>query len=45
MKQFTLLIAALAALFLSACRTMQGLGQDVQKAGSSIETSAVQASH
>jgi entericidin B len=29
-----------AALSLSACNTMRGIGQDVQKAGSAIEDAA-----
>ena len=40
MKPIALIIAALSALFLSACNTMEGLGRDMQKAGSSMERSA-----
>jgi entericidin B len=40
MKSIALIIAALSALFLSACNTMEGLGRDMQKAGSSMERSA-----
>jgi entericidin B len=40
MKFTALLIAALSALFLSSCNTMEGLGRDMQKAGSSMERSA-----
>lgn len=37
-KQLILiLIAALAALFGTSCRTVQGLGQDVEHAGEHIE--------
>jgi predicted small secreted protein len=40
MKLIALIIAAFSALFLSACNTMEGLGRDMQKAGSSMERSA-----
>lgn len=40
MKQIALLLAAAAALFLSACQTMQGLGRDMQRAGGSLENRA-----
>lgn len=35
-----LLLIVLAVVSLSACNTMRGLGQDVQKAGSAIEDAA-----
>ena len=40
MKPIALLRAAAAALLLSACQTMQGLGRDMQRAGGSIENRA-----
>ena len=40
-KQLILiLIATLAALFGTSCRTVQGLGQDVEHAGEHIEDAA-----
>jgi entericidin B len=33
-------LALVAVLGLSACNTMRGIGQDVQKAGSAIEDAA-----
>jgi predicted small secreted protein len=41
MKSFTVLVALItAALLLSACNTMQGIGQDLKKAGEKIEDAA-----
>jgi predicted small secreted protein len=40
MKTITLVIAALSALLLSSCNTMEGVGRDMQKAGSSLERNA-----
>ena len=40
MKSIALILAALGALFLSACHTMEGMGRDMQKAGGAIERSA-----
>lgn len=40
MKRITLLLAAAAALLLSSCQTMQGLGRDMQRAGNSLEDRA-----
>lgn len=40
MKAFTLCIALATCGALSACNTMQGLGQDINRLGSSIENSA-----
>ena len=40
MKQIALLLAAAAALLLSACQTMQGFGRDMQRAGGSLENRA-----
>ncbi len=37
MKTITTLFALLAALFITGCNTVKGVGQDVQKAGSVIE--------
>ena len=40
MKTATTLLALAAALFLTGCNTVKGVGQDVQKAGSAIENAA-----
>lgn len=41
MKRFALLIpAALALIALSACNTMEGMGQDIQKGGKKLEEKA-----
>lgn len=40
MKFYALIIAALSALFLSSCNTMEGVGRDMQAAGSSMERTA-----
>jgi predicted small secreted protein len=40
MKTITTLFALAAALFLTGCNTVKGVGQDVQKAGSAIENAA-----
>ena len=40
MKLIALFIAALTAAVLSSCNTMEGVGRDMQKAGSSIERTA-----
>ena len=40
MKLTALLLAALTALVLSSCNTMEGVGRDMQQAGSSIERTA-----
>jgi len=41
MKKFLLIALGLVAVVsLSACNTMRGIGQDVQKAGSAIEDAA-----
>ena len=41
MKPLTVLAALMtAALLLSACNTMQGIGQDLKKAGEKIEDAA-----
>ncbi len=40
MKTITSLLIALSLLALSACNTVRGIGQDIEKAGSVIEKSA-----
>jgi len=41
MKRVALFVVLLSALTaLSACNTMHGLGQDIEKAGSAIENAA-----
>ncbi len=40
MKLIALLIAALTTLVLSSCNTMEGVGRDMQKAGTSLERTA-----
>jgi entericidin B len=40
MKKYTLLIAVVVLPLLSACNTMEGFGQDVQKGGEKIENAA-----
>jgi predicted small secreted protein len=37
MKNFTSLLLIALALMLTACNTVRGVGQDVQKAGTAIE--------
>ena len=37
MKKLSLLFAVIAALSLSACNTVQGVGKDIQKGGEAIE--------
>ncbi len=39
MKRVGLLVLTVAALYLSGCNTMQGLGKDVEKAGEAIQRS------
>ncbi len=36
----TLIAVLVAVAFLAGCNTMQGLGKDVQKAGSAVENAA-----
>lgn len=45
MKILALIITALSAILLTSCNTMSGVGRDMQKAGSSIETTAQRASN
>ena len=40
MKPIFALFAAAVVLFLSACNTVQGVGQDIQKGGQVLEDSA-----
>ncbi len=40
MKSLTTVIISLALLVLTGCNTVKGMGQDLQKAGSSIEDAA-----
>lgn len=44
MKLIALIIAAFTAVVLSSCHTMEGVGRDMQDAGSSLERTAVQES-
>jgi predicted small secreted protein len=39
-KLLLVILGLVAVLGLSACNTMRGIGQDVQKAGSAIEDAA-----
>ena len=41
MKTIAVIVAALSAL-LSSCNTMEGVGRDMQEAGSAIESSAIE---
>jgi predicted small secreted protein len=40
MKNLMTLLAVATALLLSACNTVKGVGQDIQKAGEKIEGAA-----
>ena len=40
MKKLTAMILITVVFALSACQTMKGLGQDIQKAGKAIEKKA-----
>jgi predicted small secreted protein len=40
MKAITALLALTFILLLTACNTMRGAGEDIQKAGSAIENAA-----
>jgi predicted small secreted protein len=40
MKLLTALIAALCLFALGGCNTVRGIGQDIEKAGSTIEKAA-----
>ena len=40
MKNLVTLLAVAAAVLLSACNTVKGVGQDIQKAGEKIEGAA-----
>jgi entericidin B len=40
MKFVTIVLSLLAVLTLSACNTMEGIGQDIKKAGGALEDAA-----
>ena len=40
MKTITTLFALAAALFLTGCNTVKGVGQDIERAGNAIERAA-----
>ena len=40
MKLVNLAVVIFAALFLSACNTVQGIGKDIEKGGNAIEKAA-----
>jgi predicted small secreted protein len=40
LKRISVLMLALAAITLTACNTVQGVGKDVQKAGEKLEDAA-----
>jgi predicted small secreted protein len=40
MKFVTIVLSLLAVLALSACNTMEGIGQDIKKAGGALEDAA-----
>ncbi len=40
MKKLTTLVLVALGLALAGCNTMEGLGKDVQKAGSAVENAA-----
>jgi len=40
MKRLVIVMAALFAVALAGCNTMQGVGKDVEKAGTAIQKSA-----
>ncbi|MBI2312550.1 MAG: entericidin A/B family lipoprotein [Betaproteobacteria bacterium] len=40
MNKLTIFVAIFAALLLSACNTMQGVGKDLKKGGEAIEKAA-----
>jgi predicted small secreted protein len=40
MKPITALFAAAALMFLSACNTVKGVGQDIQRGGQVLEDAA-----
>lgn len=40
MKKFHILALLLVALTLTGCNTMRGIGQDIQKAGETLEDAA-----
>ena len=40
MRMLSVMIVMIAALFLSACNTMQGVGKDLKKGGEAVEKAA-----
>ncbi len=40
MKKLSLLVITLVLLSLSGCNTLRGIGQDIQKAGETLEDAA-----
>lgn len=45
MRKIIVLAAAAAALALTACNTVEGVGKDVQAAGKAVTTTAQDAKH
>lgn len=45
MRKMIVLAAAAAALLVSACNTIQGMGRDVQAAGQAVSQTASDAKH
>lgn len=45
MRKLIVLAAAAAALFVSACNTVQGLGRDVEAAGKAVTSTADDVKH
>lgn len=44
MKRILLLTTILAAISTTSCNTLRGVGQDVQKLGNSVESTAIRSS-
>lgn len=44
MKLLALILTALSTALLASCNTMSGLGRDMQKAGTSLESTAERSS-
>jgi predicted small secreted protein len=45
MRKLIVLAAAAAAMFVSACNTVQGLGRDVEAAGKAVTSTADDVKH
>jgi len=45
MKRVMLMLGLLSVILLSACNTMKGAGQDIQKGGEKIENKADEVQH